>query len=164
MASTIVAVPTIVTPAAVSPSDIPLGFVQAPPSQILPPLARNSAIKSARGVRPFETTPSAPPLVPSHTASMVQTTVDSIPAAAEGPLRRDRRPRLMKRGQAIEPVGLQGRGGVNRSNTSCCSALLISMGQRDSGFAAKAKSSLLLKMYQLPLCTSFSNWRAPHPL
>ncbi len=64
----IVAAPTMVTPGAVSASVIPRGLVQAPHSQTLPPLAVNSAIKSGRGVDPFETTPSAPPFVPIRAA------------------------------------------------------------------------------------------------
>jgi hypothetical protein len=56
MASMIGAAPTVLAPGAVSASVMPLGFVQAPHSQTLPPLERNSAIKSFRASRPFAAT------------------------------------------------------------------------------------------------------------
>src|SRR4249919_2844662 len=80
--STTFAAPTMVDPFTRSSSVIPRGLVQAPHSQTWPPLSMNSAYRPSSRGSPGCSIPSVPPFVPSHTASIVHSTIDSCPAAA----------------------------------------------------------------------------------
>src|SRR5439155_9049673 len=80
--STTFAAPTIVEPFSSCSSVIPRGLVHAPHSHTWPPLSTNSRYSSASTGKPGCAVPSAPPSVPTHTASIVQSTIDSCPAAA----------------------------------------------------------------------------------
>src|SRR5438094_6540890 len=80
--STTFAAPTIVEPFASCSSVIPRGLVHAPHSHTWPPLSMNSRCSSASTGKPGWAIPSVPPSVPSQTASIVQSTTASCPAAA----------------------------------------------------------------------------------
>src|SRR5256884_8937451 len=72
----------IVEPSASRSSEIPRGLAHAPHSETWPPLSMNSRYRSASTGKPCWAIPFVPPSVPSHTASIVQSTIDSCPAAA----------------------------------------------------------------------------------
>src|SRR5512135_85874 len=80
--STTLAAPTMAEPFPRCSSVIPRGLVHAPHSHTWPPLSTNSRYSSASTGSPGCAIPSVPPSVPSHTASIVQSTIASWPAAA----------------------------------------------------------------------------------
>src|SRR6478672_1194494 len=82
ISSTTLAAPTMVAPLPTCSSVIPRGFVHEPHSHTAPPLPTNSEYSSLRTGSPCWAIPSAPPSVPSQTASIVQSTTASWPAVA----------------------------------------------------------------------------------